>query len=101
MDVETPFGTTAGVTACMIQASLAAAGSALTAVKVTASGRYDMRFIGVLTSADAGQFGLIQLDSAQFRNITATIETHVSVVNSASAMSQGQALLTIVYVQNG
>ena len=83
VDIETPFETAAGATACNIEASLAAAGSALGLINVSASGRYDLIDDGTI------------LDMVQFRDVTATIEVHVSVQNSSTAITTGQGILTV------
>ncbi|MCB7127948.1 MAG: hypothetical protein J3T61_00215 [Candidatus Brocadiales bacterium] len=88
VDIETPFGTAAGVTACDIQASIAAAQSALAIVNVSASSRYDF------LDADKADVK----DLAQFRDITATIEVHASIQNSATAITTGQGVLHVRYV---
>ncbi|MCB7127943.1 MAG: hypothetical protein J3T61_00190 [Candidatus Brocadiales bacterium] len=83
VDIETPFETAAGATACNIEASLAAAGSALGRINVSASGRYDLIDDGTIA------------DMVQFRNVTATIEVHASIQNSATAITTGQGILTV------
>ena len=81
--VEIPFATGAGVTAANVEIS-AAGGSTLAVVNVSASGVY-----GAGTIAGA---------AASFRGVSATIEAHVSIQGSPTAMTAGQAMLSVIYV---
>lgn len=83
IDVEQPFETAAGATAVAVRASGA---NALTffEIPVSASGRYDL--------------GNTTTRGRAFRNVSATIEAHVSVQGSNTAMSAGQAILSVIYV---
>lgn len=86
VDVETPFATGAGVTAADITMS-AANGVTLAKIAVSASTkRYN--------TSNAQTVG-----SIGYRNVTATIEAYVSIQGSATALSAGQAMLTVVYVR--
>lgn len=88
VDVEVPFATAAGVSAANIEVS-AAGGSTLAVIRVSASTtRY-----GLTSNADT-------FLGSGMRNVTQTIEAHTSIVGSASAMSAGQAMLSVVYIQN-
>jgi len=89
VDVEIPFETAAGATAAAIRGSVAG-GAALFEMAVSAS---------------TTRYGLQQANTTTFlgsslRNITATIEAHVSVQASPSAMTDGQAMLSVIYVVN-
>lgn len=87
VDVETPFQTAAGVTACNVEVS-AAGGLAIAHFVVSASTtRYG------LETANAAVF-----TGSALRNVTATIEAHVSVQASNSALSAGQGMLTVTYI---
>lgn len=88
VDVEVPFETAAGVTAANVEVSVAG-GSTIAVIRTSASTtRY-----GLETNADT-------FTGSSMRNVTATIQAHASVVGSATAMSAGQAMLTITYLQN-
>lgn len=86
VDIETPFGTAAGVTACNIEASLAAAGSALALISTNTSGRFNLMEDGT------------HLNMAAFRNITKDIEVHVSIVGSNTAITTGQGVVGVRYI---
>lgn len=89
VDVEIPFETAAGVSACNVEVS-AAAGTAIVYFNVSASTtRYG------LETANATSF-----IASALRNVTATIEAHASIQASSTAMTAGQAMLTIHYIPN-
>lgn len=88
VDVEVPFATAAGATAATVHMSGANA-STIAVMRVSASTtRY-----GAWTNADS-------FNGSTLRNVTATIEAHASIVGSATAMTAGQAMLTVLYVRN-
>lgn len=87
-DVEIPFATAVGVSACNLEIS-AAGGVQIAVIRTTASTtRY-----GLTSNADA-------FNGGSLRNVTATIEAHASIVGSNTAMTVGQGMLSIHYVQN-
>lgn len=86
VDIEEQFDTAAGATAANIEIS-GAGGATLAVIPVSASGQYN------LAGANAG-------NAESRRNVTVTIEAHVSIQGSPTAMTVGQAMLSIVYVQN-
>jgi hypothetical protein len=81
--VEIPFATAAGATACNVEIS-GAGGSTIAVVNVSASGVY--------------RNGIVAGAAATMRNVTATIEAHVSIQGSPTAMNAGQAMLSVVYI---
>ena len=86
VDVEIPFATAVGVTAAEVNVS-AAAGVLLARINVSAS---TVRY-GTMQNAQT-------VGSSGFRNVTTTIEAHVSIQGSPTAMTAGQAMLSVVYV---
>ena len=85
VSVEIPFATGAGVTAANIEVS-AAAGLTMAIVPVSASGTY--------------RPALIAGDTASFRNVIVVIEAHVSIQGSPTAITVGQAMLSLTYIHN-
>ena len=85
VDVEIPFATGAGVTAADVNIS-AAGGLRMAVINVSASTtRYNLA-------------GAQSVNGSTFRNVTATIEAHVSIQGSPTAMTAGQAMLTVLYI---
>lgn len=81
VDVEEPFATDAGATAIAVNISAAVA---VGEIRVSASGQYG--------NADA----VSRLKG--LRNVTSTVEAWVSVQNTGSALTAGQAIFSVVYV---
>lgn len=86
VDVETPFA--AGAMATAQEFSISHGASLVTNVVVSASGRYDAIDDGTKTN------------TALLRNVTTTVEAFVSTQSLASAATVGQAILTVIYLQN-
>lgn len=86
VDVEVPFSP--GALATAADFSISHGASLVTNVVVSASGRYDALSEGTKT------------DSSLLRNVTSTVEAFVSTQSLASAITLGQAMLTVIYVQN-
>lgn len=86
VDVEAPFA--AGALATAAEFSISHGSTLVTNVVVSASGRYDAIDDGTKT------------DTSSLRNVTATVEAFVSTQSLASALTAGQAMLTVYYVQN-
>ena len=89
VDVEIPFAAGALATAAEIEASIVASAALLLVVPVSATGRYN-------ALDDPSSI----LNIAQLRNIQTTIEIYQSTQSLASAMTVGQAIITIRYVKN-
>ena len=93
IDVEVPFGTPAGVTAAIVETVLgtATAASILGKAVVSASGRY-----APLNDRAGGEAGG---SMTLMRNLVfGTVETFVSIQDSATAISVGQAIITLKYI---
>lgn len=90
VDVETPFAAGALVTAARVNLRVGASANVISEVAVSASGRYDL-----LSGTTPGG-----ADTSLLRNVTATVMAFVSTKALASALTAGQAMTTIVYVQN-
>ena len=86
VDVEVPFSP--GALATAAEFSISHGASLVTNVVVSASGRYDAIDDGTKTN------------TALLRNVTSTVEAFVSTQSLASALTLGQAMLTVIYVQN-
>ncbi len=85
VDVEAPFAAGALVSAAEVLIS-AAGGVLLARINVSASTtRY-----GTMQNAQA-------VGGGAFRNVTATIEAHTSMQGLASALTAGQAMLSVIY----
>ncbi len=86
VNVEMPFETGAGVTAANITLSAKnVANGRLAEVNVSGSGMFH------LDATDTGH-------ANAFRNIAATLQAHVSIQGSNTALASGQAMLSILYV---
>lgn len=88
VDVEEPYTTGAGATAAEVNVS-AVNGVTLARIAVSASTRHYHAGLGGGSQAAGG---------TAWRNVTTTLEAHVSIQGSATAMSAGQAMLTVLYV---
>lgn len=86
VDVEIPFAP--GALATAAELSVLHGSTLVTNVTVSASGRYDAIEGGTKTN------------TASLRNVTSTVEAFVSTQSLASALTVGQAMLTVFYVQN-
>lgn len=85
VDVEQPFATGAGVTAAEITVS-ARAGVVICKIGVSASTRRYSDYFG-----DGAQ----TVNSGAYRNVTKVMDAYVSIFSSSTAISAGQAMLSV------
>jgi hypothetical protein len=87
VDIEAPFQTAAGVSATEVNVS-AAAGVLIARIAVSASTK---RYSTTQVNAQA-------VRGEAFRNVTTTLEAHVSIQGSNSVISAGQGILSVLYI---
>lgn len=88
IDIETPFASPAGATACNVDVQLASAANLIGRAVVSASGRYD-----ALTLGGVGNKALLR-----DLNADTTVQAFVSIQASNTAINAGQGILTVKYV---